>query len=131
MQISLTVVDGSFSIHRLASDAIIPNDVLHEKFFSILRSTDELSLVCRSLLSVEADQTSAGWACLQVVGPLDFGLTGIIASISKALAAASLSVFVVSSFDTDYVLVREATLDSAISSLQAAGIECTSDGRGH
>ncbi len=131
MEISVTIVDGSFSIHRLASDAKIPDDVLRETFFSLLRSTDELSLVCRSSLSVEADRTSAGWACLQVVGPLDFGLTGIIASISKALAAASLSIFVVSSFDTDYVLVREATLDSAINTLQAAGIECTSDGRGH
>ena len=131
MKISVTIVDGSFSIHRLASDAMIPDDVLQETFFSLLRSTDELSLVCRSSLSVEADRTSAGWACLQVVGPLDFGLTGFIASISKAVAAGALAVFVVSGLSTDYVLVREATLDSAITSLQAAGINCTNDRRGH
>ena len=129
MQIALTIVDGSFSIHRLANDAPIPEDVLHEPFFAILRSDEELSLVCRSSLSIEADRTHAGWACLQVAGPLAFELTGIIAAISAALAAASLPVFVVSSFDTDYVLVREAELDSAIDALRAAGIECARGGR--
>ena len=128
MQIALTIVDGSFSIYRLANDAVIPDDVLQEPFFAILHSEEELSLVCRSSLAVTADRNSAGWACLKVAGPLDFGLTGIIAAISAALSTASLSVFVISSFDTDYVLVRETELDSAFKALRAAGIECTGDG---
>jgi len=129
MQIALTVVEGSFSIHRLANDAAIPDDFLREPFFAIVRTGEELSLLCRSTLTVAAGRTSAAWACLQVAGPLDLGLTGIIAAISGALSAASLPVFVVSSFDTDYVLVREAELGSAIDVLRAAGIECETDGR--
>ena len=127
MRIALSIVEGSFSVHRLENDAAIPAEVLNEPFFSIVRSDEELSLVCRSSLCVESDKTNTGWACLKVSGPLDFGLTGVIASISGALSAASLSVFVVSSFDTDYVLVREATLDRAINVLQAADIKCAID----
>jgi len=124
MQISLTIVDGSFSIHRLAYDAAIPADVLCESFFAVLRSDAELSLVCRSSVRVEAERTSSGWACLQVIGPLDFAMTGIIVAISAVLSAASLPIYVISSFDTDYVLVRGADLGKAIVALRAGGMEC-------
>lgn len=124
MQISLTIVDGSFSIHRLANDAAIPANVLCESFFSVLRSDAELSLVCSSSVHVEAERTTSGWACLQVDGPLDFGMTGIIATISAVLSAASLPIFVISSFDTDYVLVRGTDLDKAVVALRAGGMEC-------
>jgi hypothetical protein len=128
MQIKLTIIAGAFSIHRLAGDAPIPAEVLRETFFAILRSDAELSLVCSSSVPVEAEQTRAGWACLQVAGPLDFGLTGIIATISAALSAASVPVFVVSSFDTDYILVRDHDLDQAVAALRAGGIECKTAG---
>jgi len=128
MRIKLTIIDGTFSIHRLASDEPIPAAVLREPFFAVLRSAAELSLVCSSSVAVEAQKTSAGWACLEVAGPLDFGMTGIIASISKALSNASVPVFVVSSFDTDCILVRERDLDQAVAALRAGGIECESTG---
>jgi len=129
MQIKLTIVDGSFSIHRLASDAPVPAEVLHESFFAVLRSAAELSLVCSSSVHIEAEKTSAGWACLQVAGPLDFAMTGIIAAISTTLSAASVPVFVVSSFDTDYILVRDHELDKAVAALRAGGMECEAIGR--
>lgn len=124
MQIALTIVDGSFSIHRLANNADIPANVLREPFFAVLRSDAELSLVCSSSVRVEAERTSPGWACLQVAGPLDFGMTGIIAAISAVLSAAALPIFVVSSFATDYVLVRGADLNKAVAALRAGAIEC-------
>ena len=124
MKIKLTIVDGSFSIHRLANDAAIPVDALCEPFFAVLRSDAGLSLVCPSSVHIEAERTSSGWACLQVVGPLDFGMTGIIAAISAVLSAASLPIFVISSFDTDYVLVRGADLGKAVVALRAGGMEC-------
>ncbi len=129
MQIALTIVDGSFSIHSLASDAVIPADVLSASFFAVLRSDVELSLVCPSSVHVEAERTSSGWACLQVAGPLDFGMTGIIAAVSAVLAAASLPIFVIASFDTDYVLVRGADLSKAVVALRAGGMDC--DRAGH
>ena len=128
MQIKLTIVDGSFSIHRLACDAPVPADVLRESFFAVLRSAAELSLVCSSSVPVEAEKTSAGWTCLQVAGPLDFAMTGIIAAISTTLSAASVPVFVVSSFDTDCILVRDHDLDQAVAALRADGIECEAIG---
>ncbi len=124
MQIALTIVDDSFSIHRLPGDAVIPVEVLRETFFAVLRSDEELSLVCSSSVPIESDKVNAGWACLKVAGPLDFELTGIIARISAALSAAALSVFVVSSFDTDYVFVRGTDLKKAVAALQADGMRC-------
>jgi len=124
MQIALTIIDGSFNIHRLPSDATIPADVLREAFFAVLRSDTELSLVCSSAVSVESERVSADWACLKVAGPLDFDMTGIIAAISAALSAAALPVFVISSFDTDYVLVRGVDLDKAVAALRAGGMQC-------
>ena len=99
-----------------------------EPFFAVLRSAAELSLVCSSSVDVEAQKTSAGWACLEVAGPLDFAMTGIIAAISTTLSAASVPVFVVSSFDTDYILVRNRDLDQAVAVLRAGGIECETTG---
>lgn len=128
LQIALTIIDGSFSIHRLSSDAAIPADVLQQTFFAVLRSDTELSLVCSSSVPVESQRVSTGWACLKVAGPLDFNLTGIIAAISSALSAASVPVFIVSSFDTDYVLVRHTDLDQAVAALRAGGMKC--DGAG-
>lgn len=124
MQIAVTIVHGNFSIHRLASDAEIPDAVLKEPFYAVLRSDAELSLVCSASIDIRAQQTSSGWACLKVAGPLDFNMTGIIASLSTALSDASIPVFVVSSFDTDYLLVNGENLDKALEALRARGIEC-------
>ena len=117
MELKLTIVDGSFSIHRLAGNMSIPAAVLREPFFAVLRSDEELSLVCSSSVPVEAEKTSDDWSCLQVAGPLDFGMTGVIAEISAVLSNASVPVFVVSSFNTDYVLVRDDDLDKAVAAL--------------
>ncbi len=124
MKIALTIVDGSFSIHRLPAGTPIPADVLGETFFAVLASNAELSVVCSSTVSVDSEKVSVGWAGLKVAGPLDFGMTGIIASISGALSAASVSVFAVSSFDTDYVFVRSIDLDKAVAALRAGGMQC-------
>ena len=64
-----------------------------------------------------------GWRALGVLGPLDFGLTGILASIAAPLAAAGVSIFAISTYDTDYVLVRETALATAVDALRAAGHE--------
>ena len=64
-----------------------------------------------------------GWRGFQVAGPLDFGLTGVVASLTRPLADAGVPVFVISTFDTDYLLVKEANLDRAREALAGAGHE--------
>lgn len=81
------------------------------------RTPTETSIVCEAP-PVEGEP---GWRALMVEGPLDFSLTGILAGIAAPLAAAGISIFAISTFDTDYVLVKEARIDEATTVLRAAG----------
>ncbi len=68
-----------------------------------------------------AAEREPGWSCLKLEGPLDLGMVGVLAGISRVLADAGVSIFSVSTFDTDYVLVRSADLERALTALRAAG----------
>ena len=84
------------------------------------------SLDCASTHSTDGDEhVSTPWRALRVAGTLDFALTGILASLTAPLAAAEISVFALSSFDTDYILVRSDSLAAAIECLQKAGYPVT------
>lgn len=119
--LSLTVQPGRYAICRLAPGAPVPEWALASSVFSITRTADELSLVAEDD-RVPPDVTAApGWRLLRVEGVLDFSLTGILAGISAALAGAGVSIFALSTYDTDYVLVRQEDLDRACEALRAAG----------
>jgi hypothetical protein len=118
--IALRVLACEFTIHRLPPDAPLPPVVVDAPFCWIGRTDDELSIVCDADLHLTHGRHSVGWACLQVVGPLDFGLTGILAGIADVLAAAHISIFALSTFDTDYILVKQDRLDEAVAALRAA-----------
>ena len=84
-------------------------------------TADETSVVCE-LASVPDGVTSeAGWRVFKVAGPIEFGLTGVLLSIAKPLADAGIGIFAVSTFDTDYVLVKGTSLDSAVVALTEFG----------
>jgi hypothetical protein len=117
------VLDGLFAIHRLDAGAEVPQQLLTEEFLALTRTADELSIVCSQDLPIASDKQEPGWRCLKVEGPLDFGLTGVLAGISRALAEAEISVFAISTFDTDYLLIRAEQLDTAIAALRRAGYE--------
>jgi hypothetical protein len=85
------------------------------------RTADELSVVCWADAVPEGVRCEKGWRCLRVAGTLDFSLVGVLASMLAPLAAAGVSVFVLSTFDTDYVLVKEAHLTKAADALRLAG----------
>jgi hypothetical protein len=116
----LDVLPDTFAVCRLAADTEVPHWATGE-VVSITRTADELSIVCSSHNAPEEVRQESGWRCLRVVGPLDLSLVGVIASLTAALAAANISVFVISTFDTDYLLVKEPDLEAAIESLRAAG----------
>lgn len=93
-------------------------------FFSCTRTATECSYVMEDfLVPPEAQSVNAGWRALMVHGPLDFALTGILASIANPLAAAGISIFAVSTFDTDYVLIQESHLGAGVKALRDAGHE--------
>ncbi|MBL4823732.1 MAG: ACT domain-containing protein [SAR324 cluster bacterium] len=117
----LSVLEETFSIYRLAPDASLPEAVSECDFYSLSKTTEELSLVCPEHLAVKSDKSSPDWKCLKVAGPLDFKLTGILAGITEVLAKEKLSVFAISTFDTDYILIKKQDLTPAISALERTG----------
>lgn len=90
-------------------------------FRSITSTGDELSIVCDSSAVPPGVLCEAGWRAFKIAGPLDFALTGILASIAGPLAEAGVSIFAISTYDTDYVLVKETNVGKAVLVLHAAG----------
>ena len=109
-----------FTIHRLSPESEIPDHVYKGQFYSISKTDEELSIVCPSSVSINSENSATGWACIKVYGPLDFSLTGILADISAILAKTGISIFAISTFDTDYILVRSEKLQVAKKALQQA-----------
>jgi uncharacterized protein len=119
--LDLAVVPGTFAIARLAPGEDVPAWALQGALTSVTKTPDELSIVCATEAVPGDVQAERGWRAIRVAGPIDFALTGILASVLAPLAAARISIFAVSTFDTDYVLVREAALDRALAALSGAG----------
>jgi len=121
VKLVLSVLSETFTIHKLSPDASIPEEILKSNFYSVSKTENELSLVCSEIIEVQSLQSSKGWKCIKVRGPLDFNLTGILAGISDILARGNISIFAISTFDTDYLLVRTQDLSSARTKLRQAG----------
>lgn len=119
----LTLLKEKFTLHRLPADARIPDAALDSPFFSITRTSEELSIVVLEGIVLSAIRRESGWSCIKAMGPLEFGLTGILAGISKVLAAEGISIFAISTFDTDYILIKQETCEHAIRALESGGYE--------
>jgi uncharacterized protein len=115
-------LSGVFSIHRLPAGDPLPEGLADEPMVWIGRTEAELSVVCRQIPERAAwGEVSGGWGALEVEGPLDFTIVGLLAEITAVLAREEISVFALSTFDTDYVLVPGHRLDDAIERLDEAG----------
>jgi hypothetical protein len=119
--LTLIVVNDTFAICRLAGDARIPAWVTNGAFFSITRTADELSVVCPQEAVPEGVKCERGWRCLRVAGTMPFSLVGVLASLTVPLAEAGISLFAISTFDTDYLLVKAEDLESAVDVLRRQG----------
>ncbi len=113
----LTILDGTFTVHRLTPGSTIP-EFEDEIFFNVVHTSEELSLVCSDTVVINSEKSETGWRIIKVIGPLDFSMTGILAGISKLLAEAKISIFVISTFDTDYIMVKAENLVKTCSILQ-------------
>jgi hypothetical protein len=102
----LETLPQTFAVCRLKSTEPFPEWALtSEGILCLLRSSAELSVVCEEKLVPDSIQKEGGWRALRVKGTLDFALTGVLARITAPLGKAEISLFAISSFDTDYVLV--------------------------
>lgn len=120
--IQLKIVDGLFSIYKFNTIDTIPPEVYKSDFLSITRTDEELSIVCRENSGIKTDQVSHNWRCLRILGPLDFSMVGIINHITTILKEAQISVFVISTYNTDYFLIQEHQYDRAILELRKDSI---------
>ena len=120
----LTEVKGAYSVVRFPAGSKLPGWVGGSTFYSVTKTADELSVVCESrFVQPGAEKVEAGWRCFRVVGTMDFGLTGVMASLTVPLAKAGISIFAVSTFDTDYLLVKKEAWEGAVSALSQAGFK--------
>jgi hypothetical protein len=121
LALTLIPMTGTLAVCKLPPDAPLPDWAAGSSFFSITRTTDEFSAVCDQDVVPEGVRCERGWRCLRVGGRLDFSLVGVLASLVGPLAGALVSVFVLSTFDTDYLLVKEADFGRAVEALVRHG----------
>jgi hypothetical protein len=120
-RLELTLLAERFAISRLAADAPIPDWATQGPFFSVTRTGVELSVVTEVSLVPVGVQSQAGWRVLRVHGPFVLSEIGVLSALATPLAEAKISLFAVSTFDTDYLLVASETLSAAIAALERAG----------
>ena len=120
-QLELTLLPERFAISRLAADSPIPDWATAGTFFSVTRTGDELSVVSELSTVPPGVESQVGWRVLKVHGPFVLSEIGVLASLAAPLAEAKISLFAVSTFDTDYLLVASRTLAAAIAALEKAG----------
>lgn len=121
MGLRLRILPESFAVCRLPAGAAVPAWATAGGLHSVTSTAHELSVVCLDAAVPSDTRAERGWRAFMVDGPLDFSLTGVLRSLAEPLAVAGISVFAISTFETDYVLVRDASLEAATRALAAAG----------
>ncbi len=116
---TLRLIDDRFAIHSLPKNTEIPRQVFDSYMYFIAKTFDEISIVLPQEVGLVSDDIEPDWQALEVVGPLDFTLTGILSNIATVLANEKISIFAMSTFDTDYILVKEDTMKAAVEALRA------------
>ena len=122
MPFTLELLSAEYLICRLPADAPYPVWARGENLLALIRTPHELSVVCEETADLPDDvRIEDDWRALKVQGPLDFSLVGVLADLAGALARAGVSIFALSTFDTDYLLVKSADLPAALDALKRAG----------
>jgi hypothetical protein len=120
-KLSLKILPDRMAICRFEPWAPLPDWIEKPGFYSITRTAEELSVVCsQERVPLEAE-SETGWRCFQLSGSFDFSEIGIIFSLTQPLAENDISVFVISTFDTDYLMVKAESFTKAIDVLTAQG----------
>lgn len=113
-KLNMKLLDGKYGVCRLSTDEAVPSWAFKGEFFSITKTEDELSIVCLEENISEKIKSEKGWRVLKVEGPLDFSLVGILSKISGLMAKNDISIFAISTYDTDYILIKDENIKKAI-----------------
>ena len=117
----MRILNGTFGVCRLDSIELIPEWIDNSKFYSITKTEDELSIVCSDKNIPNEIKHEKDWKIIKIEGPLDFSLIGILSSISTTLANQGISIFAISTYDTDYILVKNKDIEIALKVLSKEG----------
>ena len=120
-KLTLSLLPGGFAICKLEPECDIPEWATRNAFWSVSKTQHELSIVCRDDNVPEDIEAERGWRMLEVQGPLNFSMTGVLDGLIRPLAESRISIFVVSTYRTDYLLVQDKDFKSAIITLRAQG----------
>lgn len=118
---NLKLLPGSLAVCRLPENADVSNLKPQGSFWSVIRSPGEITLVLPEKYVPDGCDAETGWTCLEVEGPLEFSLTGVLASLANPLAKEGISIYVISSFSTDYLLIKRGQADRACDVLEKEG----------
>lgn len=125
----LTLLRQELAVCRLDPDSELPEWARKGPFFSLTRTPDEWSVVCSQEIVPEGIRREGGWRAFRLQGPIDFSAVGILASLTAPLARSGISLFALSTFDTDYVLVKEVDVKKATLALREEGHRIHSEPR--
>lgn len=119
--LNLKLLPNEYSVFQLDSLQQLMSQQLPANFYNITKTDDEISLVCESSYEIQSLQREDGWRILKIDQQLEFDQVGIIARIANILKQAQISIFVISTFNTDFVMVKQFTLEKTKFELTQAG----------
>lgn len=120
-RLKLSILDQQYAVCQIQPGEKIPDWVFNSPFFSATQTYEELSLITEEKDVPEGIKCEKGWACIKLEGTFEFSLTGVLTSIANPLAAHGISIFALSTFNTDYVLVKKEDLGQVIHILEKEG----------
>jgi hypothetical protein len=121
IKLKFRVISASFAVCQLAAADPVPQWAMNGIFTSVTRTADELSIVCPTENVPQEHKPETPWTCLKIEGPFAFSQIGILHAFIQPIVEAGISVFVIATYDTDYVLIQKPFTDQAIQALQNAG----------
>jgi hypothetical protein len=121
--LKFSVLRERLAVCQLAAGDPVPKWALGGGFFCVARTADELSVVCEESRVPTGVRVERDWSALKLEGPFPFSTTGVLESILQPLAQAEISIFAVSTYDTDYVLIQRERIAAAVEELRKAGHE--------
>ena len=114
----LKILDNKLKVVKLKPNEIVPEIVYKQEFYSITKTYEELSVVIDEHVNILSNVVEYNWKAIKIVGTLDFSLIGILSKISNILARAEISIYALSTYNTDYILVKSDKLEKAIKVLK-------------
>ena len=115
--LNLKVLNDTYQVVKLEPNDNLPKDIFNREFYSITKTEEEISVVASSKIAIQSNYIENGWKIIKISGMLDFELIGVLSEISKILADNKISIFVMSTYNTDYILIKEQSLNKAMQAL--------------